>query len=283
MITGAWSHFWTATALWLAILATLELIRRSRVNPLAWWIVHGPAIAWGAVALIPWFIALRSNLWLVPVPFASVPLTLPATYVFTLLALIGLSMAVVPLALSGQPLTFQDTGPRGPAEISAVRVFIAIAVLLSIYVASRPSLSRIWVLSGTPGENFYSNTTNASSSFLGLSSYWIPCQPAAAQQARRRPLSGFARLGLWIGSPRSCDDPGAVVPDVAESASACRWIVTSQARLYLSGLFSSMACRLQRPRAAQCLSVRRPCVHACCVYAENPFITRRNGIGRISP
>jgi hypothetical protein len=191
MITGTWDRFWAVGALWLAIIVMLEYVRMLRLNRLPWWIVHGPVIAWGAVALVPWFIALRGGIWMVPVPLATVPLSLPATYGYSLLALIGLAVAIIPFALVGQRASYGER-PLTRARIVPRRAFIAIALLSVIYVGSLPSISRIWVLSGTSGEDLYSNTTSTSSSFLGLSLV-VLAGVAIGYLARQQPLS---RVGL---------------------------------------------------------------------------------------
>ena len=166
-MTGTWNHFWVASGLWLAVLMILECVRILPVNRLPWWIAHGPVLAWGGVALIPWFIALRGGVWLIPIRLTTVPLALPASYDFTLLALLGLAAGIIPFALAGlRGAAPASIGTR--TEIIHRRAFFAIALLSAIYLASLSSLSRLWVLSGTSGENLYSGS-NSSHSFLGLS------------------------------------------------------------------------------------------------------------------
>jgi hypothetical protein len=144
---------------------------------------------------VPWFIALRSGLWLVPAPLATVPLDLPASYGFSLLALIGLGVAITPFALVGQR-SLPDTGIRRPTKIVPIKAFIVITILLGIYVGSRSSISRIWVLH-TSGENLYSNTTSTSSSFLGLSIV-VLAGVAIGYLARKQPPSKIG-IGLYLG------------------------------------------------------------------------------------
>jgi hypothetical protein len=166
MITGTWDRFWAAFVLWLAIIVMLEFMRRLPANRLSWWIVHGPAVAWGAVALFPWFIALRSGFWQVPSqPLNTVPLSLPATYGFSLLALIGLVVGIAPFALVGRRAV---RGEPVHARISIVpaRAFLAISLLFAIYVISLPSLSDLRAVAAPAGENLYSGTDG---SFLSLS------------------------------------------------------------------------------------------------------------------
>lgn len=191
MIAGAWDRLWAAIALWLAILILLESIRILRVHPLPWWIVHGPVIAWGAVALLPWFIALRSGTWFVPVPLGTVPLSLPATYGFTLLALVGLAIVTIPFALFGRRSPNRERRVA-KSKIVPGRAFVAIVLLLGIYIGSRSSLSRVWVLSSTSGKDLYSNTTSTGNAFLGLSLV-VLAGMAIGYLARQQPLG-------WIGT-----------------------------------------------------------------------------------
>jgi hypothetical protein len=166
MNTDTWGRFWAACVLWLVIIIMLEFVRLLRANRLPWWVIHGPVVAWGAVVLLPWFIALRSGFWLVPSePLDTVPLGLPATYGFSLLALIGLAVGVAPFALVGR------RGVRGQSVPSRIKVvpskaFAAIVPLLAVYVISLPSWSHLWAVATPPGVNLYSNTN---ASFLSLS------------------------------------------------------------------------------------------------------------------
>jgi hypothetical protein len=166
MIMGTWDRFWAACVLWLAIIVMLEFMRLLPAHRLPWWVVNGPVIAWGAVALFPWFVALRSGFWLVPAkPLDTVPLSLPATYGFSLLALIGLAVGVAPIALMG--LRGAPEEPvRGRIKIVPSKAFITIALLFAIYVISLPSLTNLWAVTAPSGENLYSNNNG---SFLSLS------------------------------------------------------------------------------------------------------------------
>jgi hypothetical protein len=163
----AWGRFWLAVGLCVALTALLEIARLQPPRRLPWWSAHGPAIAWAAVVLIPWLIALRHGYWAVPAgPGATVPLTLPATYEFTLLALIGLAAGSAPFLLAGRAET--KAASFHHARIIPARAFLVIALLCVLYVASRGlSPSRIWILSTHQGQDLYSNSRN--SSFLELS------------------------------------------------------------------------------------------------------------------
>lgn len=166
MNTGTWDRFWAACALWLAIIIILEFVRLLRTNRLPWWVIHGPALAWGAVVLLPWFIALRSGFWLVPSkPLDTVPLGLPATYGFSLLALIGLAVGVAPFAFVGRRAA-PGQSVRARIKVVPSKAFAAIALLLAVYVISLPSLSDLWAIDAPSGVNLYSNTNG---SFLSLS------------------------------------------------------------------------------------------------------------------
>ena len=91
-----------AFVLWLSIMATLEFIRLQGKNPLPRWVINGPVVAWGAVALIPRPVSLWQGYWIVQSqPSVTVPLSLPATYGFNLLAPIGLAVGLAPFAAFG--------------------------------------------------------------------------------------------------------------------------------------------------------------------------------------
>ena len=110
--------------------------------------------------------SLNNGVWPVPPgPLDTVPLDLPDTYAFTLLALVGIALGIAPFALLGGRRVEEIFLP-GPTRVVPRRAFVAIAVLVACYLGSLPSLSGIWVVSGTSGENLYSNTNG---SFLSLS------------------------------------------------------------------------------------------------------------------
>jgi hypothetical protein len=163
MIADAWVRFLVAGVLWIAIIAVLEAVRRQRINPLSWWIVHGPVLAWGAIALFPWWIALQSGFWLVPATRDTVPLDLPATYGFTLSALIGLGVGVAPFAFVGT--TANRVPVRVRTKVVPWKAVGAIVLLFVVYLRSLPSLSSVWRLSRTAQEVY----VHSSSSFLSLS------------------------------------------------------------------------------------------------------------------
>jgi hypothetical protein len=166
MITGNWDRFWAACALWLAIIVILELVRHLRTNRLPWWVIHGPVIAWGTVVLFPWFVALRSGFWIVPSePLDTVPLSLPATYGFSLLALIGLAVGVAPFALIGRRAT-EGRPVRLRIKVVPGKAFLAIALLFALYVISLPSLWDLRAVTAPSGQDLYSSTNG---SFLSLS------------------------------------------------------------------------------------------------------------------
>jgi hypothetical protein len=166
MITDTLDRFWAACALWLAVIVMLELVRFLQTNRLPWWVIHGPVIAWAAVVLFPWFVALRSGFWNVPsAPRDTLPLGLPATYGFSLLALIGLAIGVAPFALIGRRPT-QGQPVRLRIKIVPSKAFLVIALLFTVYVISLPSLSDLKAITAPSGENVYSGTNG---SFLSLS------------------------------------------------------------------------------------------------------------------
>ncbi len=191
---GTSYHFYTTCTLWFATIVMLEYLRLSQVNRLPWWVIHGPVIAWGAVVLIPWFIALRAGVWLIPAgpPESAVSLSLPVTYRFNLFALFGLAVALAPLALIGRRPT-EELSCFDQIDIMPKRAFFAIVTLLAAYVGSLPSLSRIWKLSGASGQNLYSNT---GSSFLSLSLV-VLAGIAIGYLARKQPLSWIG-IGLYL-------------------------------------------------------------------------------------
>jgi len=190
---AAWDRLWLAAGLCLAVTALLEIARLHPPRRLPWWIAHGPAIAWAAVVLIPWLVALRRGYWPVPAsPGATVPLTLPASYGFTLLALVGLAGGTAPFLLAGRA----DPGaasPCRPARVTPKRAFLVIGLLCSLYFMSRGiSLSRIWILSTHPGQDLYADSRN--SSFLELS-ITVLTGIAIAYLARPQPPS---RTGIVL-------------------------------------------------------------------------------------
>lgn len=189
MITGTWDRFWAAWALWVAIIVMLEFVRLQRTNRLPWWIIHGPVVAWGAVVLFPWCIALRSGFWLVPSePMDTVPLVLPATYRFSLLALIGLAVGIAPFALAGRRAT-RGQPVRVRTKVVPSKAAAVIVLLFTAYVTSLPSLSNLWAVDVPSGENLYSNTNG---SFLSLSLI-VLAGMAVAYLASRKVLS-------WVGN-----------------------------------------------------------------------------------
>lgn len=201
MITSAWDRFWVAVILWLTVMVVLECIRITRTNRLPWWIVHGMVITWGAIALIPWFIALRSGVWIVPAGLSTVPLDLPDTYGFTLLALFGLAMGSAVLAIRGRP-TANGLVVCTRTKVLPKKASIAIVVLILLYAISLPSLSSLWRLSAPSGEVLYGASQG---SFLGLSLIVLAVMEIG-YLARRQPLSKvgiglyFCLLAIALGS-----------------------------------------------------------------------------------
>lgn len=166
MLIGAGDRLWVAFVLWLSIMATLEFIRLQGKNPLPWWVIHGPAVAWGAVALIPWSVAQWRGYWVVQsLPSVTVPLSLPATYGFNLLALIGLAVGVAPFAAFGRRAA-AESSVRDVGKVVPGKAFIIIVVLLAMYVGSLPSLSNLWSVAAHPGQDLYASTNGT---FLALS------------------------------------------------------------------------------------------------------------------
>ena len=166
MITGAWDRFWAACVLWLAIIGMLEFVRLLRVNRLPWWVIHGPVLAWGAVALLPWFIALRTGFWLVPpVSPDTIPLGLPATYGFSLL-----NDRARGLRRARRPHRSASRSGNGPfalgSRLSQVGRWSRFCLSFAVYVISLPSWSNLWTVDSPLGEDLYSGTTG---SFLSLS------------------------------------------------------------------------------------------------------------------
>jgi hypothetical protein len=185
-------RFWTACALWLTIILVLECVRLAKLNRLPWWIIHGPLIAWGAVALVPWFIALMSGVWPVSGALTTVPLALPATYGLSLLALIGLAIGVTPFAVIGGRAS--EVPPvRARTKVVSRKAFVGVTILSAAYVLSLPSLSSLWKLSGTSGEDLYGNSDG---SFLTLSLI-ILSVVAIGYVARQQPMSKIG-IGLYL-------------------------------------------------------------------------------------
>jgi hypothetical protein len=192
MTADAVERFWETCALWLAIMLVLECVRLAKLNRLPWWLIHGPLIAWGAVVLVPWFFAVRSGVWPVPGALSTVPLTLPATYSFSLVALVGLAIGVTPFALIGGRAA--EVRPiRDRTEVLPHRAFLALTLLCAAYFLSLPSLSSLWKLSGIAGEDLYGNSDG---SFLSLSLV-ILSVVAIGYVARRQPLSKIG-IGLYL-------------------------------------------------------------------------------------
>lgn len=189
----AWDRFWLAVGLCITLSALLEIARLQPPCRLPRWIAHGPAIAWAAVALIPWFIALRHGYWPVPAGLGeTVPLTLPDTYGFTLLALVGLTAGVAPFVLAGRTNSEAESA-HSSAKIIPSRAFLVIALLCILYFASRGfSPSKIWILSVHQGQDLYSDSRG--SSFLELS-ITVLAGIAIAYLARRQPPS---RTGILL-------------------------------------------------------------------------------------
>ena len=188
MLTAAWDPFCMTFVLWLSTMGILEFVRLLRANRLPWWVVHGPVIAWGAVALIPWLIAMKTGFWLVPPKHsATVPLTLPATYGFILLALIGLAAGTAPFAVVGRRPT-QEQAVHSRTTVAPGKAFIVIVILLTVYIISLPSWSNLWSLAPTSGDILY-GTTNGS--FLSLSLVVLVAM-AVAYVAEQQTLS-------WVG------------------------------------------------------------------------------------
>lgn len=195
---NAWDRFWFAVTLCVTLATLLECIRRLPAYRLPCWVTHGPALAWAGVVLIPWFIALRRGYWPVPAgPGDTVPLNLPVTYGYTLLALIGLTAGITPFTFSGRH--DKVSAPISPAKIRPTRAFIVITSLcITYFISCGFSLSKVWVLSSHSGEDTYSNS--ADSSFLTLSLVVLAAL-AIAYIAHQQPLSGtgiFLYLSLAI-------------------------------------------------------------------------------------
>lgn len=188
MLMAAWDPFCVTFVLWLATMGILEFLRLQRTNRLPWWVVHGPVIAWGAVALIPWLVAMKTGFWLVPPKHsATVPLTLPATYGFIVLALIGLAVGTAPFAVVGRRAT-QEQAVHFRTTVAPGKAFIVIVILLTVYIISLPSWSNLWSLTPTSGDILY-GTTNGS--FLSLSLVVLVAM-AVAYVAEQQALS-------WVG------------------------------------------------------------------------------------
>jgi hypothetical protein len=197
MTKHAWELFWLAMGLFALLTALLEVARLQPEYRLPWWITHGPLIGWFAVAIIPWFIALRHGYWAVAGDQdATIPLTLPATYEYTILALFGLAAGITPATLAGRrPYSLDQTRMKEPAQVSTGKVCFAVFSLCIIYLISRSfSLSKIWVFRYHPGQDLYS--TNRGSSFLGLSIV-ILAGMALAYLARAQRLSA-AGVALYV-------------------------------------------------------------------------------------
>jgi hypothetical protein len=194
MMAGAWDRFWAAVLLLLAIMGLLEFMRLIRVSRLPWWIVHGPVMAWGVVALVPWFAALRAGVWTVPAASGTVPLGLPATYGFGLVALIGLACGIAPSALSGRRAARgTPVLPLPPTRVAPSRAFAVCALLLALYVISLPSPSSLWRLTGASGDDMYGKSQG---SFLSLSLIMLT-MIGISYLARRQPLSGIG-IALYL-------------------------------------------------------------------------------------
>jgi hypothetical protein len=194
MITGAWDRFWVAVLLLLAVMGLLEFARLTRVRRLPWWIAHGPVLAWSVVALVPWFVALRAGVWTVPAVLSTVPLGLPTTYGFGLVALIGLACGIAPFALWGRRAG--SGGPPPPLAATRIvprRAFAVCALLFALYVVSLPSPSSLWRLTGASGDNMYGRSQG---SFLSLSLLMLTVI-GISYLARRQPLSGIG-IGLYL-------------------------------------------------------------------------------------
>ncbi len=188
MLTSAGDRLWTTFVLWLVIICALEFVRVQRADRFPWWVIHGPVVAWGAVALLPWFIAVRTGFWPVQSdPSATVPLSLPVTYGFDLVSLIGLAAGIAPFAIFGGRAV-QDQVAHARVTVAPGKAFIVIVILLAVYVASLPSLSDLWSLAAPPGQDLYSSTNG---SFLSLSLV-VLAAVAIGYLASQRSLS-------WIG------------------------------------------------------------------------------------
>lgn len=183
----AWDRFWFAATLCMAVTALLERIRRIPTSRIPWWVTHGPALAWAGVVLIPWLIALRRGYW--PVSAGSgdtVPLNLPVTYKYTLLAFIGLTAGIAPFAFSGKH--DRESASVSPTNTRPTKAFIVIASLFITYLISCGfSQSRLWVLSGHSGEDTYSNSADSSFWTLslvilaGLAIAYVACQQSPSR------------------------------------------------------------------------------------------------------
>jgi len=189
---NAWDRFWFAVTLCVTLATLLESIRRLPAYRLPWWVTHGPALAWAGVVLIPWFIALRRGYWPVSGGLGhTVPLSLPMTYGYTLLALIGLTAGITPFTFSGRQANVSVLS--SPAKIRPTRAFIVIISLcITYFISCGLLLSKVWVLSSHSGEDTYSNS--ADSSFLTLSLVVLAVL-AIAYIARQQPLS---RRGIFL-------------------------------------------------------------------------------------
>jgi hypothetical protein len=194
MLTSAGDRLWAAFVLWLGIMGVLEFARLRGARRLPWWVIHGPVLAWGAVALLPWFIALRSGFWQVQSqPSATVPLSLPSTYGATLMALIGLAVGVAPFAVFGRRAV-QDEAAPARVRVAPGKAITVIVILLAVYIASLPSLSNFWSLAAPAGEDLYSDTNG---SFLSLSLV-VLAAVALGYLASQQALS-WAGIALYLG------------------------------------------------------------------------------------
>ena len=285
MITGAWDRFWLAGGLWLVTLIVIECIRITRTNRLPWWIVHGTVIAWGAVALIPWFIALRSGVWIVPAALSTVPLELPATYGFTLLALLGLAVVAAVLALRGQRAA-HGTVIQVHTKVLPKRAFITIVVLFVLYVISLPSLSSLWRLSGSSGEDLYGTSQG---SFLGLSLIVLTVMEIG-YLARRQPVSKvgiglyFCLLVVALGSAHRY-----LVIILALSYvilrhpfQRIRGSLTQKVVCVLIGAAAVLAHWVFWTRPVERPPLRHRYVELICGYTDDVLIVRCDGLSRVS-
>lgn len=191
-------NFGVTVSFALASIVLSEAARRALGSP-PWWLAYLGLGPWLAIVLLPWLYFTVDGRW--PAVGAIVDLQLPRTWVFNLLALVGLTIGSI-IGMTGrrrpEAPTQQPIAPNVHWRAVSIVNTALLAVYLAGFVLSGRSLSTLWKLSGAPTYGF-AQSTNA---VLGLDGLPIAASAlllvAAAARRRRQVRPPVVELA-WLG------------------------------------------------------------------------------------